>query len=519
MAIQTLETIKNWFRTTLKPTQEQFWDTWDSFRHKDEKISVEEIDGVENLAPNIEEVLKKGNNYYTNGQNNYMRFTNQYAPGWEFNSMEFRPGGIRLEKSHGGNSDGILYAADNLGSLFSRSDYANEAGFKLNTEGLLLKTNVAPAGSGIIKSDNLTKTIDFQLPAETVAPTVTLVSRVNGIPADVNGNVDINGQGGAVSTWQQTLNAGSTSVEVQHMRISLGEKGFLELNGGGDRAFFFNTENGINLQTRGKGEIAIGNNDGIKIDGQSTGKVVVRSSSNEGVKIDASSWGEMTMSQNQGLYIDSRAGILTLAGGGLEGVKILGRDGGVTITGSNFNVESGSNFKNNVNISGAGGIVFKDPSNNPANPEIRLNYFNIDDLGTQKKAVQLIGNMAVRESFYLQNGLKFKTIPVTAPSVTTDIDSSKTTADSKIFLPSGIKGNATMPISVNDTKADVNGNISLPSVIDKINYGTSFFNKNWLNTVYADAPIGKSYFHLETMQLAIKVGFDTWAVTPLTNLT
>ncbi|MBE8725818.1 hypothetical protein [Flavobacterium hungaricum] len=517
MAIQTLDTIKNWFRTSLKPTQQQFWDTWDSFRHKDEKISVEEIDGVENLAPDIKEVLTKGNTYYTNGQNDYMTFTNQYAPGWQFNSMSFRPGGLRIERSHNGDSYGILYGADHVTSLFSRSDYANELGFRLNTKGLLLKTNAAPDGAGIIKTDNLTKTTDFQLPAETAAPTVTLVSRVNGIPADINGNVNINGQGGTASTWQQSLNAGSTSVEVQNMRISLGEKGFLELNGGGDRAFFFNTENGINLQTRGKGEIAIGNEDGIKIDGQSTGKVSIRSNSNEGVKIDASSWGEISMSQNQGLYIDSRAGTLTLAGGGggTEGIKILGRSG-VTINGNYFNIESGNtNFKNNVNISGGGGIVFKDPSNNPESPEIRLNYVAIDDL----KAIQLIGNMIVRESFYLQNGLKFKTNPVAAPTVTTDIDSSKVTADSKIFLPSGIKGNSTMLLSINDKKADVHGNISLPSLIDKITYGTAFFNKNWLNTVYADAPIGKSYFHLETMQLAIKTGSDTWAVAALTNLT
>ena len=49
MAIQALNTIKNWFRTSLKPTQEQFWDTWDSFRHKEEKIDVEDVEGIEDL--------------------------------------------------------------------------------------------------------------------------------------------------------------------------------------------------------------------------------------------------------------------------------------------------------------------------------------------------------------------------------------------------------------------------------------------------------------------------------------
>lgn len=49
MAIQALDTIKKWFRTGLKPTQDQFWDTWDSFRHKNEKVDINDIEGIENL--------------------------------------------------------------------------------------------------------------------------------------------------------------------------------------------------------------------------------------------------------------------------------------------------------------------------------------------------------------------------------------------------------------------------------------------------------------------------------------
>ncbi|QSW90209.1 hypothetical protein J0383_05165 [Flavobacterium endoglycinae] len=47
MAIQTLNTIKNWFKTSLKPTQQQFWDTWDSFRHKNEKLPIQDIENLE----------------------------------------------------------------------------------------------------------------------------------------------------------------------------------------------------------------------------------------------------------------------------------------------------------------------------------------------------------------------------------------------------------------------------------------------------------------------------------------
>jgi hypothetical protein len=42
-------TIKNWFRTSLKPTQAQFWATWDSFWHKDEKIPITAIADIENI--------------------------------------------------------------------------------------------------------------------------------------------------------------------------------------------------------------------------------------------------------------------------------------------------------------------------------------------------------------------------------------------------------------------------------------------------------------------------------------
>jgi hypothetical protein len=49
MAITALNTIKNWFKTGLKPTQNQFWDTWDSFRHKFDKVPVADIEGIDDL--------------------------------------------------------------------------------------------------------------------------------------------------------------------------------------------------------------------------------------------------------------------------------------------------------------------------------------------------------------------------------------------------------------------------------------------------------------------------------------
>lgn len=47
MPIVSLNTIKNWFKTGLKPTQTQFWDAWDSFRHKSDPVPYENIEGLD----------------------------------------------------------------------------------------------------------------------------------------------------------------------------------------------------------------------------------------------------------------------------------------------------------------------------------------------------------------------------------------------------------------------------------------------------------------------------------------
>jgi len=44
-----LNTILNWFKTGLKPTQEQFWASWSSFWHKDDAIPQSSISGLFNV--------------------------------------------------------------------------------------------------------------------------------------------------------------------------------------------------------------------------------------------------------------------------------------------------------------------------------------------------------------------------------------------------------------------------------------------------------------------------------------
>jgi hypothetical protein len=44
--ITPLSTLKRWFSNFMKPTQEHFWAIFESFRHKSEKIPMEDIDGL-----------------------------------------------------------------------------------------------------------------------------------------------------------------------------------------------------------------------------------------------------------------------------------------------------------------------------------------------------------------------------------------------------------------------------------------------------------------------------------------
>lgn len=53
MAQTPLATIKNWFKTGLKPTQGQFWDTWDSFWHKADTIPQASVAGLETLENRV----------------------------------------------------------------------------------------------------------------------------------------------------------------------------------------------------------------------------------------------------------------------------------------------------------------------------------------------------------------------------------------------------------------------------------------------------------------------------------
>ena len=58
-------TIKNWFKTGLKPSQQQFWSTWDSYWHKSEKLPISSISGLGNLLDGKAEENHTHTNYAT----------------------------------------------------------------------------------------------------------------------------------------------------------------------------------------------------------------------------------------------------------------------------------------------------------------------------------------------------------------------------------------------------------------------------------------------------------------------
>ena len=90
-------TIKNWFLTGLKPTQTQFWATWDSFWHKDDKIPITAIEDIENIL-NDKADAEALANHFTDAQAHEVLFNDKedktqkgvpggYAPLNEFSKL------------------------------------------------------------------------------------------------------------------------------------------------------------------------------------------------------------------------------------------------------------------------------------------------------------------------------------------------------------------------------------------------------------------------------------------------
>ncbi|MFK7048716.1 hypothetical protein FLACOL_01058 [Flavobacterium columnare] len=57
-----IDVIKSFFKTGLKPTQDQFSATWDSFWHKMDKIPITQIEGMERIFDAINNISQNQQN-------------------------------------------------------------------------------------------------------------------------------------------------------------------------------------------------------------------------------------------------------------------------------------------------------------------------------------------------------------------------------------------------------------------------------------------------------------------------
>lgn len=96
MAVTPIATIKNWFMTGLKPTQAQFWAWLDSYRHKDEKIPVGDIDGLTSVLSPFNSHLNDSNAHAT-----LFAKTKIYAPGQ-----------LQIFKANGNTNESLLEVGD-----------------------------------------------------------------------------------------------------------------------------------------------------------------------------------------------------------------------------------------------------------------------------------------------------------------------------------------------------------------------------------------------------------------------
>ncbi len=60
MLITDIVNLKNWFKRGKKPTQEQFYAIFDSFRHKNEKVPTNNVDGLQEALNDKQDKLIDG---------------------------------------------------------------------------------------------------------------------------------------------------------------------------------------------------------------------------------------------------------------------------------------------------------------------------------------------------------------------------------------------------------------------------------------------------------------------------
>lgn len=75
-----INTIKNWFKTGLKPTQNQFWSTWESYWHKSEMLPISSIDKLGDLLDGKAETEHTHSEY---AKNDATSLTTENVTAWQ----------------------------------------------------------------------------------------------------------------------------------------------------------------------------------------------------------------------------------------------------------------------------------------------------------------------------------------------------------------------------------------------------------------------------------------------------
>ena len=213
-------------------------------------------------------------------------------------------------------------------------------------------------------------------------PTVdgVLTLSVNGVFADETGNITLSPTGGAIPSWQQTLNVTNADVLVPFMKVSnnVNESSFgLSASGvGADPvAFKIETPRKILLETGLNGKIELGNDLGILIDGKDK-KVEIISDNIEGLFLDSGENGGISFEFNTGITLDARTQGLTLLGQA-KGITI---DSGLSMTigGGLMTVNSLSSFTQKVTLKNSTGLTL---NTNVGNFESSIKSDNVTKAG------------------------------------------------------------------------------------------------------------------------------------------
>ena len=199
-------TIKNWFKTGLKPTQTQFWSTWDSFWHKSESLPISSISGLGNLLDGKAETEHTHSEY---AKNDATSLTAENVTAWQnklgINDLDYVviPTDDATEQSYP-----YVVVIDNEGNSARRN--ATDFGKVDTIDGIEADENKDVKLGAVRKSESNTVTEDFSMQQE------------NGAYVSIASNGLKVGFGGITATY------GTSSISVDNLVIDSAYK-FQEL--------------------------------------------------------------------------------------------------------------------------------------------------------------------------------------------------------------------------------------------------------------------------------------------------